>query len=138
MIRPNPFSIVPTSRGHADGQENFGVTILAFYLALGLLAQAPAGSQDTADAGAVRLRFMRESLQGYELITSGEGGGPLKLDEKPVFRLGKQYADDLEDGAIFLWTAQSGRPYRGSSSSLCRTRPSPPSRRPSEPARCAL
>ncbi len=81
-----------------------------FYLTLVLAAQAPAGAQNGADAGAVRLKFMTDSLQGYQLTTSGEGGESLKLVEKPVFRLGKQGADDLEDGAIFLWTADSGRP----------------------------
>ena len=27
-----------------------------------------------------------------------------------MFRLGKQYAEDVEDGAIFLWTGENGRP----------------------------
>jgi hypothetical protein len=82
----------------------------SFYLALVLAAQAPAGGQNAGDAGAVRLKYMKDSLQSYQLITSGEGGSVLKLDLKPAFRLGKQYADDLDDGAIFLWTADNGRP----------------------------
>jgi hypothetical protein len=111
MIRPDRFSTGPMRRKCDDRRETYSMTILApFYVTLVLAAQAPAGAQNAADAGAVRLKFMRDSLRSYQLSTSGEGGGSLKLVEKPVFRLGKQGADDLEDGAIFLWTADSGRP----------------------------
>jgi hypothetical protein len=79
----------------------------SFTLALALVAQAPAGG---SDASAERLKFMEESLQSYVLTGGDDRGGPLKLQEKPVFRLGKQGADNLEDGAIFLWTGEGGRP----------------------------
>src|SRR5262249_24436631 len=29
---------------------------------------------------------------------------------KPVFRMGRQSAQDIEEGAIFLWTGEAGRP----------------------------
>jgi len=86
-------------------------TILApVCLALALAAQARTGGQSAPDVNTERLKFMKDSLQTYELTASGERGGVLKLQEQPVFRLGKQYDDDLEDGAIFLWTSESGRP----------------------------
>ena len=59
---------------------------------------------------AERLKFMKDSLQAYELTTNGDRGRVLELQEKPVFRLGKQGADNLQDGAIFLWTGEAGRP----------------------------
>jgi hypothetical protein len=85
-------------------------TVAPLYLAIAVASQAAAGAQSGADVARARLKFMTESIRAYELITGGERGGVLKLDERPVFRLGKQYADDLEDGAIFLWTAANGRP----------------------------
>ena len=53
---------------------------------------------------------MKDSIRSYELTLGGDRGGALKFEEKPAFRLGKQYATDLEDGAIFLWTGKHGRP----------------------------
>jgi hypothetical protein len=79
-------------------------------LALAIVAQAPAGGQKAADASAERLKFMTDSVRIYEL-TLGDGRATgLNLQEKPVFRMGKQYANDLEEGAIFLWTGEHGRP----------------------------
>jgi hypothetical protein len=87
------------------------MTIIAsFYLAISLTAQARAGGQNAAVAGAERLKFMQDSVRTYELTKSGASQGPLKLDDKPVFRLGKQYAEDIVDGAIFLWTGEHDRP----------------------------
>jgi hypothetical protein len=87
------------------------MTILAaIYLALAITAQAPPAGTNTTDVSAERLKFMTDSLQTYELTTNGDRGGVLKLQEQPVFRLGKQGADNLEDGAIFLWTGEAGRP----------------------------
>jgi hypothetical protein len=83
-------------------------TVLAFIYSA-LATGAPAAGQSVADAGAERLKFMKDSIQSYELTKNGEGGGPLKLEESPVFRLGKQSADNVADGAIFLWTDESGR-----------------------------
>ncbi len=80
------------------------------YLALALTAQASAGARDAAVPGDDRLKFMQDSLVPYELTTSGDRGRVLKLLEKPVFRLGKQAAETVQDGAIFLWTGENDRP----------------------------
>jgi hypothetical protein len=87
------------------------MTILApVYVALTIIAQAPAGGPNAADTSGERLKFMKDSVRSYELTLGGDRGAILKLQEKPVFRLGKQYATDLEDGAIFVWTGENGRP----------------------------
>jgi hypothetical protein len=86
------------------------ITLAPLYLAIALAAQAPAGAEGAGDSSAERLRFMKDSVRTYELTSGGDYRGALKLDEKPVFRLGKQYAEDLQDGAIFLWTGEHGRP----------------------------
>jgi hypothetical protein len=87
------------------------MTILApVYLSLAIIVQAPAGEPNAAGASAERLKFMKESVRVYELTVAGSRGGVLKLQENPAFRLGKQYATNLEDGAIFLWTGEHGRP----------------------------
>jgi hypothetical protein len=79
-------------------------------LAVSATAQATPEGQKAPDAGADRLVFMRESVASYELKTGGEHSRALELQAKPVFRLGRQYAEDIEDGAIFLWTGEHGRP----------------------------
>jgi hypothetical protein len=87
------------------------MTVLAsVYLTLAMVAQAPAGEPNVADASAERLEFMKESVRAYELTLGSDRVTVLKLQEKPVFRMGKQYANDLEDGAIFLWTGEHARP----------------------------
>ncbi len=89
------------------------MTLLApFCLALALTAQGPtsAGGQSAPDASAERMTFMKESVRNYELTEGGDRERKLELQTKPVFRLGKQQADNVEDGAIFLWTGESGRP----------------------------
>jgi hypothetical protein len=80
------------------------------YLALALFAQAPAGGQNADDAGVERLKFMKDSIRSYELTLGTDRSAVLSLQEKPVFRLGKQSADNVVDGAIFLWTGANGRP----------------------------
>ncbi len=84
--------------------------IVSVHLALAMATQAPTGGPNAADAGAERLKFMKDSVQGYELTVGDDRSVVLKLQETPVFRLGKQYGKDLEDGAIFLWTGEQGRP----------------------------
>jgi hypothetical protein len=89
------------------------LTILAsVHLAIALAAQAqvPAGGRATAEEAAGRLKFMKDSLQPYHLILGGDRSTALKLQEEPVFRMGKQGADNVEEGAIFLWTGEFGRP----------------------------
>jgi len=74
-------------------------------------AQTSPGGQTTPDASAERLKFMKDSVQAYELTTGdGDRALTLKLETKPAFRLGKQQADNVEDGAIFLWNGETGRP----------------------------
>ncbi|MDR3636289.1 MAG: hypothetical protein P4L84_20975 [Isosphaeraceae bacterium] len=80
-----------------------------------VLALALAGQTATADGSlqagsAERLEFMKESVRGYEMTGSGGQPGALKLQPDPAFRLGKQGADSLVDGAIFFWTTETGRP----------------------------
>jgi hypothetical protein len=86
------------------------IILTTVYLALVLTAQAPAGDQKVAGAGAERLKFMKDSIRSYELTLGGDRGGVLNLQQRPVFRLGKQYGTDVEEGAIFLWTGEYGRP----------------------------
>jgi hypothetical protein len=57
-----------------------------------------------------RLEFMKAEAAAYHLEKEGNRAAPLKLREEPAFRLGKQPADDVEDGAIFFWTREDGRP----------------------------
>jgi hypothetical protein len=85
-------------------------TLEAVFLAIMLFPQAPSGGQTTSDAGAERLKFMKDSVRTYELTSNSENAGMLKLQEEPVFRLGKQFGEGVEDGAIFLWTGENGRP----------------------------
>ncbi len=57
-----------------------------------------------------RLEFMKAEAAAYHLVKEANRAAPLKFREEPVFRLGKQPADDVEDGAIFFWLAENGRP----------------------------
>jgi hypothetical protein len=86
------------------------IVFTSIYLTLAFIAQAPGGSQTAAGATDERLKFMQDSIRNYELTLGGGHEAVPKLQEKPVFRLGKQSADNVEDGAIFLWTVEDGRP----------------------------
>jgi hypothetical protein len=57
-----------------------------------------------------RLEFMKAEAATYRLKREGNRAALLELREEPAFRLGKQPADDVEDGAIFLWLGENGRP----------------------------
>jgi hypothetical protein len=57
-----------------------------------------------------RLEFMKAEAAAYRIKKAGDRGFRLKLREEPAFRLGKQPADDVEDGAIFLWLGEDSRP----------------------------
>jgi hypothetical protein len=57
-----------------------------------------------------RLEFMKSEARAYRLKIAGDRAAPLKLQEEPAFRLGKQPADDVEDGAIFFWVGEDHRP----------------------------
>jgi len=69
-------------------------------LASALLGQAakPDETLDLMKARAASYRFERE------------GVGPLRLKGEPAFRLGRQPADDILDGAIFFWLGEDDRP----------------------------
>jgi hypothetical protein len=75
-----------------------------------LTVAAPARGQTSAEEATERLEFMKDSVRRYRPTLGGDRSAVLQLQEKPVFRLGKQYADNVEDGAIFLWTGDHGRP----------------------------
>jgi hypothetical protein len=80
------------------------------FIAVALAAQAPVGKRDSTDANAERLKFMKDSVQIYELASSGSGAAPFKLQSEPAFRLGKQGDGVVLEGAIFLWADEVGRP----------------------------
>jgi hypothetical protein len=65
------------------------------------------GQADKADE---RLEFMKAEAAAYRIAKIDGRETPLKFREQPAFRLGKQPADDLEDGAIFFWLGEDGRP----------------------------
>jgi hypothetical protein len=72
--------------------------------------QAPAGGETTRDVNVQRLELMKESVNTYELIRSGDRTRALKLQRDPAFRLGRQGNGGILEGAIFLWTDEFGRP----------------------------
>ena len=88
-------------------------------LAAALAGQAPASAGSLAASPAERLEFMKDSARGYEM--TGSGAGVLKLQTDPAFRLGKQGADTVADGAIFLWTDERGRPAAALQAFLIKT-----------------
>ena len=57
-----------------------------------------------------RLEFMKGEAAAYRFEKQGDRAVPLKFPEEPAFRLRKQPADDVEDGAIFFWLGADGRP----------------------------
>jgi len=79
-------------------------------LAFALVAQVPDGAQKSADLNAERLKFMKDSVQAYELARSGDSAAVFKLQPDPAFRLGKQGDGVVLEGAIFLWADELGRP----------------------------
>jgi hypothetical protein len=86
------------------------MTLSLFFGVTSPVSADPQTAAKSHDASAERLKFMKESVEIYQLTLGGDRSTVLKLQEKPAFRLGKQYATDLEDGAIFLWTGADGRP----------------------------
>jgi hypothetical protein len=57
-----------------------------------------------------RLEFMKAEAAAYRFAKAGNRAVPLTFREDPAFRLGKQPADNVVDGAIFLWLGEDGRP----------------------------
>src|SRR6185312_16256874 len=83
-------------------------------LAALLMGQKPdsvdRGTDNDKAAAEERLKFMKESVETYRLTLSDDRETPLRLEGKPAFRLGKQSADNVVDGAIFFWIGVGGRP----------------------------
>lgn len=59
-----------------------------------------------------KLDYMKGRAAAYRLVKEGDSGQsvPLVLRDEPAFRLGRQPADDILEGAIFLWVDDDGRP----------------------------
>lgn len=74
-------------------------------LASAALGQAGAKADEKLD-------FMKGRAAAYRLSKDVDAGraSPLALRDEPAFRLGRQPADDILDGAIFFWTDEDGRP----------------------------
>jgi hypothetical protein len=87
-------------------------SLVSVCLTLALLGQAPktAGPGGVPDDLASRLKFMKSSLDIYKLTLDNPRSQPLRRQDEPVFRLGKQFGDTVIDGAIFFWTNSQGRP----------------------------
>jgi hypothetical protein len=56
------------------------------------------------------LVIMRGVASSYRFELDGKRSGMLRLGGEPSFRMGKQSADDVLDGAIFFWSSDEGRP----------------------------
>jgi hypothetical protein len=56
------------------------------------------------------LETMKAVATSYRFALDGDRSGPLRLGADPSFRMGKQSADDVLDGAIFFWSGVEGRP----------------------------
>jgi hypothetical protein len=72
-----------------------------------ILLVASANASEPADE---KLDYMRTIASSYRFDLDGDRSGPLKLGDDPSFRMGKQSADDVLDGAIFFWAGDEGRP----------------------------
>jgi hypothetical protein len=84
--------------------------ILLATITIVMAAQVPGGSPDAAGKAGDRLTFMKDSVRVYEIVRDGDRADALKLNPEPAFRMGRQNAQDIEEGAIFLWTGEAGRP----------------------------
>jgi hypothetical protein len=84
--------------------------LISGYLALGLVAQAPAARNDARDNAAFRLERMKDAVKSYRITTGGDHPSDLTLQTDPAFRLGKQGDGVVLEGAIFLWSDAVGRP----------------------------
>jgi hypothetical protein len=57
-----------------------------------------------------KLEIMKRVASSYRFVLDGDRSGPLRLGNDPSFRMGKQSADNVLDGAIFFWSGVEGRP----------------------------
>lgn len=56
------------------------------------------------------LERMKATANTYRFVREGSVATPLKLQAEPAFRMGKQPTDFVEEGAIFFWLGDDGRP----------------------------
>jgi hypothetical protein len=76
----------------------------------GAFGADPPPVENSRDLNAQRLKFMKESVQAYELTRKNDTALVLKLQPDPAFRLGKQGDGVVLEGAIFLWADEVARP----------------------------
>ena len=77
-------------------------------LAGSVAGQAPSGPpRPKVDEN---LAHMKSVAASYRFALDGDRSGPLRLGADPSFRMGRQGADDVLDGALFFWSADHGRP----------------------------
>lgn len=81
---------------------------IAMTLALGLLAQAPPEGEGK-DERAARLEYMKTSLATYDVHPSADPRATFRLLPEPVIRFTNPVGVS-QDGAIFFWVGEDGRP----------------------------
>src|SRR4051812_34883142 len=77
-------------------------------LTVSLLAQAPP-TGDGKEERAARLEFMKTSLATYDVHPAGESSKKNRLQAEPVLRFTNPVGVS-QDGAIFFWLGEDGRP----------------------------
>ena len=75
-----------------------------------ILAASIPGQADAAPKVDENLAYMKAVVAPYRFALDGDRSGALTLGGEPSFRMGKQAADDVMDGALFFWSADQGRP----------------------------
>jgi hypothetical protein len=75
-----------------------------------LLAASLSGQAIESPKPDAKLEYMRGVASSYHFDLDGKRSGMLRLGTDPSFRMGKQSADDVLDGAIFFWSSEEGRP----------------------------
>src|SRR4051794_9575872 len=81
---------------------------LSMILTLSLLCQAPPTGESREDRAA-RLEFMKTTLAAYDLHAAGDRASKFKLQTEPVLRFTNPVGVS-QDGAIFFWVGEDGRP----------------------------
>lgn len=68
------------------------------------------GQSPTTPKADERLDFMMSKAAAYEFTRDDGGKVPLALRAEPAFRMGKQPVGNIQEGAIFFWLGEGGRP----------------------------
>lgn len=76
-------------------------------LAALLVGQAEAPKSEKADEG---LDLMKSVASTYQFTRDDPARQTLRLRPEPSFRMGRQPADNIHEGAIFFWLGEAGRP----------------------------